>query len=48
MIMTDIDTLAARDRQRWVDIDMDETGIRAKPDLNDMSAQAGTPPSPGA
>jgi hypothetical protein len=34
--MTDIDTLAARDRQRWVDIDMDETSIRAKLDLNDM------------
>lgn len=36
LIMTDIETLAARNRQRWVDIDMDEAGIRAKLDLNDM------------
>jgi pantothenate kinase len=36
LILTDIDTLAARNRQRWVDIDMDEAGIRAKLDLNDM------------
>lgn len=36
LLTTDMDTLTARNRQRWVDIDMDEAGIRAKLDLNDM------------
>lgn len=36
LLVTDMETLAARNRQRWVDIDMDEGGIRAKLDLNDM------------
>lgn len=36
LMTTDMDTLAARNRQRWVDIDMAEDGIRAKLDLNDM------------
>ena len=36
LIMTDIDTLAARNRQRWVDTDMDEARLQAKLDRNDM------------
>lgn len=36
LLVTTVETLADRNRQRWVDIDMDEAGIRAKLDLNDM------------
>jgi pantothenate kinase len=36
LLVTDMATLEARNRQRWVDIDMDEEGIRAKLELNDM------------
>jgi pantothenate kinase len=36
LITTDMATLEARNRQRWVDIDMDEAGIRAKLEANDM------------
>jgi pantothenate kinase len=36
LILTDIETLEARNRQRWVDIDMDEERIRAKLEDNDM------------
>ena len=33
---TDMATLEARNRQRWVDIDMDEAGITAKLEGNDL------------
>jgi pantothenate kinase len=36
LVVTDMQTLTDRNRQRWVDIEMDEAGIRAKLDLNDM------------
>jgi pantothenate kinase len=36
LLVVDMKTLEARNRQRWVDIDMDEQAIAAKLDLNDM------------
>jgi pantothenate kinase len=36
LLATDMATLEARNRQRWVDIAMDEDGIRAKLEANDM------------
>lgn len=36
LLVTDMATLEARNRQRWVDIDMDEDGIRAKLEDNDL------------
>lgn len=36
LLVTDVATLEARNRQRWVDMAMDEDGIRAKLEDNDM------------
>jgi pantothenate kinase len=36
LIVSDLETLEARNRQRWADMDRDETFIRAKLELNDM------------
>lgn len=36
LLVTDMATLEARNRERWVDIDMGEDRIRAKLDVNDM------------
>jgi pantothenate kinase len=36
LLITDMATLEARNRQRWLDIDMPEEGIRAKLEDNDM------------
>lgn len=36
LIVTDMPTLEARNRQRWVDIGMNEAGIKAKLEDNDM------------
>jgi pantothenate kinase len=36
LVLTDLETLEARNRQRWVDIGMDEERIRAKLAGNDM------------
>jgi pantothenate kinase len=36
LVTTDMTTLEARNRQRWVDIDMDERRIQAKLETNDM------------
>jgi pantothenate kinase len=36
LVTTDTATIEARNRQRWVDSDMDERDIRAKLDSNDM------------
>jgi pantothenate kinase len=36
LIVSDVETLEARNRQRWADMDRDEAFIRAKLELNDM------------
>jgi pantothenate kinase len=36
LIVSDLETLEARNRQRWVDMDKDEDFITAKLELNDM------------
>ncbi len=36
LIVTDMATLEARNRQRWVDFGLDEPAIRAKLEDNDM------------
>lgn len=36
LVVAEMETLEVRNRQRWVDFDMDEAGIRAKLDDNDM------------
>ena len=36
LVVTDMETLEARNRQRWVDYDMDEAFIRTKLEENDL------------
>jgi pantothenate kinase len=36
LIVSDLETLEARNRQRWVEMDKDEDFVTAKLELNDM------------